>query len=304
MTTPATNEGATATPATADPAATATPASATPADTDAASNDGQVAATLLTAQADGGEGQGAAATDPGADWLPEKFRVNGEDGALDEAASARKLAESYKALEAHKGPLPQAPATPEDYTLAAPEGADAEGFAAFTGDELFKGFAKDAHALGMTNEQLQFVTERYLKLAPELMAADQSLTADAAKAELAKVWTDDKAMADNLSNVVRAINGFGAQADDVPGSRSRLMEKYGTDPDFIAFAASVAKEMGEDKLPAATSMARGEDVEALQASEAYWKPEHPDHARVKRQVSEYYARKHGTQPRRGGIVAA
>lgn len=250
-----------------------------------------------------GQVEGEAAT--GDDWLPEKYRVNGEDGALDEAASARKLADAYKALESKLGKaaaLP--PATPEEYKLEAPEGIPAEAFEQFTGDELFKNFVKDAHAQGMTNEQLQFVTSKYLALAPELLAADKSLTAEEAKAELAKVWPDDGAMQKNLASVVKAINGFGAEADDVPGSRSRLMEKYGTDPDFIAFAASVAKDMSEDRTPTGGTPSADLDIEALQATEAYWKPEHPDHARTKAKVDEHYARKYGTRARAGGIVSA
>lgn len=239
----------------------------------------------------------------GDDWLPEKFRVTGEDGKVDEAASARKLAESYRALEAHKGPLPSVPATPEDYKIEAPEGVPPEAFEQFTGDDLFKNFVKDAHAQGMTNEQLQFVTQKYLALAPELLAADKSLSAEEAKAELAKVWTDEGAMQKNLASVVKAINGFGAEADDVPGSRARLMEKYGTDPDFIAFAASVAKDMREDQTPTGGTPSADLDVEALQASEPYWKPDHPDHARVKAKVDEHYARKFGTRARAGGIVS-
>lgn len=247
-------------------------------------------------------GDPATAAATGDDWLPEKFRVNGEDGALDEAASARKLAESYKALEAHKGPLPQVPATPEDYTLEAPkdaEGKPVEGidFEAFTADPLFKAFAKDAHAKGLTNEQLQFVTDKYLQLAPELFAADAGLSVDEAKAELGKLWPDEATMQSNLAGVVKAINAFGGEAEDVPGSKARLMEKYGRDPDFIAFAANIAGELKEDRLPNGEAIGGEQNIEALQKSKAYWDANHPDHARVKAQVSEFYTKKHGTKRR-------
>ncbi len=81
-----------------------------------------------------------------ADWLPEKFRVM-KDDKLDEAASARKLAESYKALEQHKGPLP--PAAPEEYTIAPltdAEGNPVEGVNVdeFTADPMYKSFAAEA----------------------------------------------------------------------------------------------------------------------------------------------------------------
>src|SRR3546814_15030744 len=81
-------------------------------------------------------------------------------------------------------------------------------------------------------------------------------------------------MKSNLASVVRAINGFGGQAEDMPGSRARLMDKYGTDPDFIAFAAAVAGEMKEYRTPVEGVPGSEIEVEALQKSEAYWKPEH------------------------------
>lgn len=238
------------------------------------------------------------------DWLPEKFRVLAEDGKLDEAASARKLAESYTALEKHKGPLSQAPASPDDYKIEAPK--DAEGnpleipgldMAQFTADPLFKNLAADAHKLGVTNDQLQFFVSKYLTVVPELIAADQSLSLADAKAELQGIWKDDITMQRNLASVVTAINGFGAEAEDVPGSRSRLMQKYGRDPDFIAFAASVAQEMKEDRLPAAGPASSDGDIEALQKSPAYWDKNHPEHTATKSKVDTYYAKKFGNAPR-------
>lgn len=279
-----------------DPAAPASPpaASADPGSPPAAANAGGEPAA-----APGESLLAPAAND--ADWLPEKFRVNGEDGKLDEAASARKLAESYKALEAHKGPLPQVPAKPEDYKLEAPKGPDGkpvEGldFEAFTADPLFQGFIADAHAQGMTNEQLQFVTDKYLQLAPDLFAANAAMSAQDAKAELGKLWTDEASMGKNLGAVTRAINGFGNEAEDMPGSKARLFAKYGTDPDFIAFAAKVAGEMAEDRLPSA-GLPHSSDLEMLQKSEAYWNPQHPEHKATVARVNEINARQFGNARR-------
>lgn len=241
------------------------------------------------------------------DWLPEKFRVMGEDGKLDEAASTRKLAESYQALERHKGPLSAAPASPEDYKIEAPK--DAEGnpieipgldMAEFTADPLFKNMAAEAHKLGVTNEQLQFFVGKYLTTVPELLVANQQLELAEAREELRQLWKDDVAMQRGTTDAVRAINGFGGEADDVPGSRARLMQKYGRDPDFIAFAASVAKDMNEDRPPGGSGLAAGDlDVEALQKSEAYWNKNHPDHTATKSKVETYYAKKYGNTPRGG-----
>lgn len=237
------------------------------------------------------------------DWLPEKFRVMAEDGKLDEAASARKLAESYQALEKHKGPLSQAPASPDDYKIEPPkddEGNPLMDLTEFTGDPLFKAFAADAHKLGMSNDQMQFVVGKYLAIAPELIAANQQLDMAEAKAELQKLWKDDKALERGTADAVRAINGFGAEAEDVPGSRARLMQKYGRDPDFIAFAASVAQEMHEDRPPGGDGLATSEmDIEALQKSAAYWDKNHPEHSATKAKVETFYTKKFGNKPRGG-----
>ena len=286
----------------AAPAGESTPAAAAA----AAPSDGGSLLSGVTPPASATPAQGDPAVTPSAaaegDWLPEKFRVTGEDGKIDEAASARKLAESYRQLEAHKGPMPQAPATPDAYKIEGIKGPDGQALppnvvADFIADPLFKGFATEAHKHGMTDAQLSFVVERYMNMAPQLLEADMKLSLDDARAELQTVWKDDATMQRNLEGVVRAINGFGAEAEDVPGSRARLMEKYGRDPDFIAFAAAVAGEMKEDKLPAQVSVATAADVESLQKSEAYWNPNHPDHTSVKKQVDSFYTSKYGNKRR-------
>lgn len=292
------NEATAATPAAAPPATPAVPPAAPAAD---AAGQQPAAADSLLSQA--GEG-GAPAADPaqppaaGDDWLPAKFRVVKEDGTLDEAASARKLADSYKALEAHKGALPEVPASPEEYKLQPPEGVDPEGFKEWTADPLFKAFAADAHKHGMTNEQLQFVAGKYLEIAPALMAEKEGLSTEEAKAELQKVWPTDQALQQGIGYSLRAINAFGAPAEDVPGSIARLQQKYGNDPDFIAFTAAIGKELQEDKPASGVPLgAAGQDPEELAKHPAYFDPNHPDHARIKAQVQEAVVRKYGTAPR-------
>lgn len=230
------------------------------------------------------------------DWLPEKFQVKNADGVLDESASARKLAESYKALEQHKGALTNAPATPDDYTIEAPKGEDGKplyDIGEFTSDPLFKDLASKAHELGVSNEQMQLFVNRYLELAPELIQANEQLTQQEASSELSKLWTNEQTFNSNIAKAQKAVMGFGAEADDVPGSRSRLNQKFGNDPDFLALMANIGAEMKEDKLPNEVSVSSTLDVEALMKSEAYWQKNHPDHERVKSQVQNYYQRKHG-----------
>src|SRR3546814_20997392 len=119
-----------------------------------------------------------------------------EDGTLDPDASWAKFVDGHEALQKKLGAGDVAPEKPEDYKLEAPkdaEGKPIEGvdFESFTKDPLFQSFQKAAHAKGMTHEQLQFVTERSIELAPQLFSADKSLSADEAKAEPGKLWADD-----------------------------------------------------------------------------------------------------------------
>lgn len=279
------------------------------------SSDGVAGATGTpdpAAAAAGGEGGGSLltppATQPGPnDWLPEKFHVKTEAGEFDEAASARKLAESYRALEAHKGPALKAPESPEGYTLTAPVGEDGkpiEGIDidAFMADPMFKQIAKDAHAAGIPNEHMQFFMDRYLRTAPELLGADKRLTVEEASQELSSLWADKASFDTNIAKANRATVEFAKGVpDDQPGSFKRLEEKFGTDPDFLAFAARVGMESNfdEDRPPAGGGSTSSDvDIESLMKGEAYWNAQHADHSKVKAQVSAHFAKKFGTEPHR------
>lgn len=99
------------------------------------------------------------AGEPGAnDWLPEKFRVMGEDGKLSIESSARKLAENYTHLEKRMGSGDAPPKTADEY---APK-VEVEGFnwEEFKADPRMQGFMKTAHAKGITNDQMSFILGR------------------------------------------------------------------------------------------------------------------------------------------------
>ena len=247
----------------------------------------------------------------GTEFIPEKFRVSKADGSLDLDASARKLAGSYAELEKSR-PAGHVPKTAEEYQIEAPKGADGkpvEGidFAQFTADPMFKDFTAQALAKGLTNEQLQFVTDHYLtKIAPAMVGAMAAADATEARAALTKLWGNDQALTQNLTLANRAVRGFGSEGD-VPGGLDRLMSKYGNDPDFLAFAAAVGKEMQEDTAVTGAG-ASGEDwdsrVSALRANPAYSDANHLDHAKVVGQVQALYEQRYGKKTQRltGGAV--
>lgn len=278
----------------------------------AAGGGADAAAAAAAAQA---AGNAASLLEQGAgketDWLPSKFRVN-VDGSdqLDLDASARKLATSYAELEKTR-PSGTVPATAAEYKLEVPkdaegkelvQGADLE---AFTGDPLFKGLAEKAHALGISNETMQFFVGEYLQFMPALMEANGQVSSEDAARALRAVWTDDATFNSGLQRAARAAQGFGAEPGK-PGSFDSLMAKFGNDPDFLAFAARIGAEMGEDK-PINTDPAAEQDwqaqVDEIRANPAYMDAKHPQHKQLSQKMEQLYQRRYGTRQQQLGASA-
>lgn len=285
-------------------------------DTSAAGAGGTDAAAAAAGAA--GAGDAASLLQQGAGeeaaWLPEKYRVkvDGKD-EIDFQASARKLGEGYKALEAKlgSGATGTVPENPDSYQLAVP--TDAEGKALvegvdlqdFMADPIYKDLAAKAHAKGISNEAMQFFVGEYLQFAPQLFEANLQLGADEARQTLSAVWKDDAAMKAGLASAARAAQGFAAPAGQ-PGNYDNVMQKFGNDPDFLALMASIGKEMGEDKPISSDPVAAADwqdQVDALKANPAYMDKSHPQHASVVRQVSDMYQKRYGTQQRQLGASA-
>lgn len=291
-----TNEETPGAATTADPAAAAAAGAAVPASTPAATPEAKVIIPPVAGD------PAAALVAPGSapDWLADKFKVMAADGTLDEAASARKQAEAYKPLESKLGTGEGAPKTVEEYKLTAPV-ADAEGngaidpeaFGAFVADPLFKGFTEKAHKLGMNNAQLQLVASEYLTIAPSLMIENAKHTATECIAEVSKIWPEQSVRDSNFRGVQKAIEGFGGNAADMPGAKQRLYDKFGSDPDFIAFAASIGTQMKEDQVPGGIQPSSGDDVQALMKSPAYMNPQDPAHEATKAKVATFYKKQYG-----------
>jgi len=247
-------------------------------------------------------------------WLPEKYRVKveGKDD-IDFQASARKLGEGYKALEAKlgSGATGSVPENADSYQLTVPidaegkplvEGVDLQEFMA---DPMYKALATKAHAAGISNEQMNFFVGEYLQMAPQLFEANLQLGADEARQVLSAVWKDEAAMKSGIQRAARAAQGFAAPAGQ-PGSFDNVMQKFGNDPDFLALMASIGKEMGEDTPISSDPVAAAdwqEQVDTLKADPAYMDKSNPKHASVVRQVGELYQKRYGTQQRQLGAAA-
>jgi hypothetical protein len=275
---------------------TSDPATApAPADTAAAGSTATTATpnppaeSLLTAT------PAAAAPDAPAanDWLPEKYRVTKEDGTLDLDASARKMGEGYKHLVSKLGTDEKPPASPDEYK---PEGLpDGFDFEQIKADPLYQNFLKGAHAKGLTNAQVSYVIGEYLARTPELAGEMKRLSVDEAKAELGKVWSDPASFDTNLKAANRAASAYAAQGDE-PGSINRLMEKFGTDPDFLIFAARVGAEIGEDRSPTvgmpSDAATLNSAIAELRADPAFLDDNHPQHKAVVDKLTKLYEQRH------------
>lgn len=254
------------------------------------------------AGADGGEGGGGAApaaapllgqgADSGTDFIPEKFRVNGADGALDIAQSSRKMAEAYGSLEKRFGAGDVPPESADGY---APKIEGIEGFDwnEFKDDPNTQAFLKGAHAKGLTNDQVSFVLGEYYKSVPALVEGAVQIDQQGATEALRGEWKNDAEFRGGLQASFRAVQGFAAEGEAL-GSMDKLMAKFGNDPDFIAFTARIGREMSEDQVAGGAVLPEA-DLESLMKSEAYWDAKHPDHTKVQQQVAAHYNRKYGTK---------
>lgn len=247
-------------------------------------------------------------------WLPEKYRVkvDGKD-EIDFQASARKLGEGYRSLEAKlgSGATGTMPENADSYQLTVPTDADGKPLVEgvdlqdFIGDPMYKEFAAKAHAAGISNEQMNVVIGEYLQMAPKLFEANLQLGANEARQTLSAVWKDEAAMKSGLQHAARAAQGFAAPAGQ-PGNYDNVMQKFGNDPDFLALMASIGKEMGEDKPISSDPVAAAdwqEQVDTLKADPAYMDKTNPKHASVVRQVGELYQKRYGNQQRQLGASA-
>ncbi|EMC2288527.1 hypothetical protein VB661_002170 [Salmonella enterica] len=230
---------------------------------------------------------GTGAGEPGAnDWLPEKYRVSGEDGALNVEQSARKLAEAHVALEKRMGSVGTAPKTAEDY---APK-VEVEGFKwdEFKSAPETQSFLKAAHAKGITNDQMSFILGEYVKNAQQIATGSAELDAESATTALREVWKTDADFNKNLGLAYRAFTQLAEQGDDI--------NAIGNNPMVIRMLAKVGAEMQED-APAGgeVNLAEQQTIRDLMKSPAYMDPKHADHERVSAQVKAFYQKAYGEQ---------
>lgn len=222
------------------------------------------------------------------DWLPEKFRVMGEDGKLSIESSARKLAENYTHLEKRMGSGDAPPKTSDEY---APK-VEVEGFnwEEFKADPRMQSFMKTAHAKGITNDQMSFILGEYAQRAPELVGGAAALDSEAASTQLREVWKTDAEFNKNIGLAFRAFNSL---ADDADKGR---IDEIGNNPMVIRMLAKAGAEMQEDApVGGDVNLEEQQTIRDLMKSPAYMDPKHADHERISATVKAYYQKRYGDQ---------
>lgn len=235
----------------------------------------------------------AAAGDAGnTDYIPEKLRINKEDGTLDLDGSSRKMAEAYSALEKRFGSGDAPPKEASEYKVAVPD-AFKEAIDPAK-DPGIQGFLTGAHAAGMNQAQVDFVMGQYFTMAPQLVAGAVQLDAAGATTELQKVWGNESEFKRNVTN---AYTGAHAAAQKAGINIDEIMNgPLGNNPQFLRMMAAIGPEFVEDKSIGATRMTAESDIAGLMASPAYTDSKHAEHAQVSARVAEYFKRKHGSDP--------
>jgi hypothetical protein len=231
------------------------------------------------------------------DKIPEKFRTMRDDGTVDLEASAAKMAESYSYLEKKLG---SGEAPPKSHTDYAPVFSDDApiAFDDIKDDPVLQSFMEGAHQVGLTNAQVSYVLDQYLKVLPsDIEARDELLANDCIGQLKETTWKDEATLKAGLADAYRAVSTVAGEDADY------LMATYGNDPAFIRFAAQFGNGMREDSPPQAMQMIPAEQF--TEASYALTQqlmdmpvndPRRP--ALLARQA-EMYAKQYGTDPAHG-----
>lgn len=248
---------------------------------DPAAGDGEAGGAAGGTEGGGEGGQGGTIMDGGGNdggeggqqfTVPEKFIVNGQDGALDHQKTLQKVLGSYGELEQRAGTLGLPPKTADEYQLEAymPDGYEAV-------PEREKATLAEMHKLGLTNKQVQGVLKMYGAHIGEAVQ-HQAQTLQTLRDE----WGDQtEARIGRNKEVVRLAN--------IPELNDAMkVPAIGNHVGIIKLLDFVANELGEDRLPNTAETVSADDFETLRRSDAYLDAKHPDHKATVAKVNAFY----------------
>jgi hypothetical protein len=215
------------------------------------------------------------------------------------------LAKSYinavSMIGTDKIPLPGKSATDEQWNevynkLGRPESADKYTLefktdVAPVDEKVIKGFAQNAHKLGLNNKQAQGILEFY-KSTLEGSAKEMSVNMETAQAEATNALRSEwgRAYDDNLRKAANVAQTY--LEPELLDTQLRDGSRLGDNPKIIKAFANIANLLSEDKIIGTESdnILQGREVEkeieelTSDRQGAYWNKMHPNHNKVVNQV--------------------
>jgi hypothetical protein len=200
-----------------------------------------------------------------------------------------------------KIPLPGKTATDEQWNevynkLGRPESADKYTLELKTDvapvdENVIKGFAQNAHKLGLNNKQAQGILEFY-KQTLEGSAKEMSVNMETAQAEATNMLRSEwgKTYDENLRKASSVAQTY--LEPELLDTQLRDGSRLGDNPKIIKAFANIANLLSEDKIigTEADNVLQGREIEkeieelTSDKQGAYWNKMHPNHNKVVNQV--------------------
>jgi hypothetical protein len=229
--------------------------------------------------------------------ISEQYRTNPNIEKFTEIdALAKSYINAVSMIGTDKIPLPGKTATDEQWNevynkLGRPESPDKYKLELKTDvapvdENTIKGFADNAHKLGLNNKQAQGILE-YYKQTLEASAKDMSVAMESAQAsaanELRKEW--GKSYDENIQKASSIAQTY--LGNDVLNTQLKDGTRLGDNPKIVKAFANIAGLLSEDKIVGTgnDNIAKARDISAEikeitnNKQGAYWNRNHPDHTK-------------------------
>ena len=235
-------------------------------------------------------------------YISEQYRSNPNIEKFTEIdALAKSYINAVSMIGTDKIPLPGKTATDEQWNevynkLGRPESPDKYKLELKTevapvDETVIRGFAENAHKLGLNNRQAQGILEFYkqtLESSAKEMNVNMEYAQEQAANELRQEW--GRAYDDNLKKASAVAKTY--LEPELLDTQLRDGSRLGDNPKIIKAFANIANLLSEDKIVGAEGegVMQPRDIEGeirqltTDKKGAYWNKMHPDHSKVVNQV--------------------
>jgi hypothetical protein len=234
--------------------------------------------------------------------ISEEYRSNPNIEKFTELdALAKSYINAVSMIGTDKIPLPGKTSTDEQWNevynkLGRPESADKYTLELKTDvapvdENVIKGFAQNAHKLGLNNKQAQGILEFY-KQTLEGSAKEMSVNMESAQAEATNTLRSEwgKSYDENLRKASSVAQTY--LEPELLDTQLRDGSRLGDNPKIIKAFANIANLLSEDKIigTEADNVLQGREIEkeieelTSDKQGAYWNKMHPNHTKVVNQV--------------------